>query len=514
MPRLNRAGLSTTGYGRSWWDEQSTVYQDCTSGTCEIRLSSGALISTRGNIMHLEARDGRWAAQDAAGVYGSWGEIPGAALMGGPAPYASQLIGPDGSLIYKKIYHSRGPWRIRYVDGRDEEVIPGDGWAFQNLGAGKAIWLDMGNVLHGRSVGGPQVTCYSIRWAEGHLLRQDAVTGELVLDGHVVAPAADYHRPDLLIRPDGSYLIVWSPDAGESQVRTLTLTPAELPRVGVPQPAPTPTPTPIPEPVPMSLIAPNEIDTVRRVMREHPEINTLDESQRGAILDYAAASLNAGRPGPWGRKSRNPLGTDLNTDGLTFSRPDGRFEIYDAIDGTSGTATWEGYGPFRQGENGYWVPALPVTGAPQPPTDATHKYDGGGNDTGTCDRCGRARADAVHATPASKVVHAYDGGEQDTGLCDVCGQTREGSLHGVALPLPEPKPAPVPPTPPPPPVPNPVFADLLARVKLLEAACTRLAARVGHLEATTLKTGRAVSLTGRTGRAYGHAHDVTVTGTL
>jgi hypothetical protein len=122
----------------------------------------------------------------------------------------------------------------------------------------------------------------------------------------------------------------------------------------------------------MSLTAPNLKDLIVRVMRQHPDINTLDEAQRGRILDYAAAEA-----GPsWGRKSRNPQGTDLNTDAFCFLRPDGLFEIYDVISGGDGSATWDGFGPFKQGENGYWVPARPVavpvpvpvpTPAPVPP---------------------------------------------------------------------------------------------------------------------------------------------------
>jgi hypothetical protein len=100
-------------------------------------------------------------------------------------------------------------------------------------------------------------------------------------------------------------------------------------------------------------------------MREHPEINTRDERQRGDVLDYVCWALGRG---VWGRKSRNPQGTDLNTDGLTFKRSDGLFEIYDVISGTDGSATWEGYGPFRQGENGYWVEARDPVGDIPPVT--------------------------------------------------------------------------------------------------------------------------------------------------
>lgn len=141
---------------------------------------------------------------------------------------------------------------------------------------------------------------------------------------------------------------------------------AQLPEVAImtAPPPPAPDPPPVPGPEPMSLQAPNEIETVRRVMREHPEINTRDENARGNILPYICAALGGK---PWGRKSRNAQGTDLNTDALTFLRADGLFEIYDVISGADGGATWDGFGPFRQGENGYWVEAQPVSGPPPTP---------------------------------------------------------------------------------------------------------------------------------------------------
>ena len=119
------------------------------------------------------------------------------------------------------------------------------------------------------------------------------------------------------------------------------------------------------------LLARNERGVVAEVMLDHPEIDTRKEETRGRILDYVAAELNAGRVQPWGRKARMPDGSNKNTDALTYLRPDGLFEIYDAISGVDGSATWDAYGPFRQGENGYWTPAdpVPVVQEPEPPPD-------------------------------------------------------------------------------------------------------------------------------------------------
>lgn len=143
--------------------------------------------------------------------------------------------------------------------------------------------------------------------------------------------------------------------------------------------------------------ASNAIDVVRDVMREHTEIDLLDENQRGQILDITAERLNKGARGPFGRKARNADGSNKNTDGLTYLRTDGLFEIYDVINGTDPLAhetddvraradrgrfaTWDEYGPFRQGENGYWAPADPVNGS----GGGTGGGNPGGGETPTMD---------------------------------------------------------------------------------------------------------------------------------
>lgn len=121
----------------------------------------------------------------------------------------------------------------------------------------------------------------------------------------------------------------------------------------------------------IAIQAPVSKRVIEEVMRDHPEIDTFDEegvNGRARILDYACARLNKpGQTTPWGRKARRRLieddpttGVNLNTDGLTFLRADGRFEIIDVINGTDGKASWHNYGPFEQGANGYWAPALTV----------------------------------------------------------------------------------------------------------------------------------------------------------
>jgi hypothetical protein len=122
------------------------------------------------------------------------------------------------------------------------------------------------------------------------------------------------------------------------------------------------------------LVAPDAKKTVAAVITDHREINTCDEVQRAFIVDWAAQRLNKAQATTvWGRKSRgkveNGKAINPNTDGLTFLRPDGKFEIYDSISGSGSCgATWDGFGPFNQGENGYWAPPqLGPEGSVTPP---------------------------------------------------------------------------------------------------------------------------------------------------
>jgi hypothetical protein len=68
-------------------------------------------------------------------------------------------------------------------------------------------------------------------------------------------------------------------------------------------------------------------------------------------------------------------------------------------------------------------------------TDATHRYQGGGNDTGTCDvaGCGKSRQEAVHAVPEGQVQgHEPWQGEDGIGPCDLCGREVGDAFHEKA----------------------------------------------------------------------------------
>jgi hypothetical protein len=291
-------------------------------------------------ITHERLPDGTWLRHgDACGNYSVIYDLQGVLHI------SDCSIGTQG-------------WRYVALDGT---LVTGD----QTTGhpAGLSEWTDLGGILLGQG-NGPGAIDGGVKVWAGGLLR-------------VLATGACY---DIKARRVGDTFALSFYDVARDGLTAhifwgtvdelVALPPVVVPPP--PDPKPDPKPDPSPEPEPVSLQAPNQIEAVRKAMREHPEINTRDERQRGDVLDYVCWALGRG---VWGRKSRNPQGTDLNTDGLTFKRSDGLFEIYDVISGTDGSATWEGYGPFRQGENGYWVPArdpvgdIPAPPDPPPPSD-------------------------------------------------------------------------------------------------------------------------------------------------
>lgn len=265
MPRLNRHGQATTGYGVTWYDDTRTIHQDCSSGVCVIRLSDGTPIADHG-CNYVYARHGVWASFLAGrGVDTSYAaprpdgkaQLPEASLE----KPDSDPVGPDGAIAFKERYHSHGPWNVLEPNGEVWVLTAGDAKAVQMLGGRRAVWIedDWLKTTPGLPL---TVPTHKVWWprvaeADGRLvLLYQAHTGHLVLDGKVIGAPGSYFRPDLM-RTDGGWLVVWSSNEGESDVLSRPLTDAELralPDVGQPVPEPdrkpTPDDDPEPEPVP------------------------------------------------------------------------------------------------------------------------------------------------------------------------------------------------------------------------------------------------------------------------
>lgn len=110
----------------------------------------------------------------------------------------------------------------------------------------------------------------------------------------------------------------------------------------------------------------------------------------------------------------------------------GNFVLVDAIvsvGSPDARPAWMVLGPNEDNSRPWMQPPTPEGGNVEPEPGPTHRYEGGGNDTGVCDKCGRSRFDAIHLIPQSQIKHDYDGGEQDTGLCDICQKGAADPIH-------------------------------------------------------------------------------------
>jgi hypothetical protein len=229
MPKLNDRGEATTGYLRCWYDQQRSILQNCVPPPCRIELSDGIPIDANAASYVYANGRGTWVAFFAGspalpsrGVWNQSFQLPLAGLT-----RAIEPVGPDDSIAYKVLFNSYGPWKSRHADGSEGPTFGGDCQFVQNLGNDCFIWTEGGR-LRGLGVVVPDIECSWPIWRQGHLLYQ-ALSGELVLDGHVIAPPSySYFRPDFMVKPNGSYYIVWSPTEGEDSFVPLTLTQEQL----------------------------------------------------------------------------------------------------------------------------------------------------------------------------------------------------------------------------------------------------------------------------------------------
>ncbi len=366
--------IASSAGGAGWLTDDEVSFQHCHDGGCHVQIydaRSGVIrdASERG-ANAIEAGGGLWAAWlSGYGVYTSRGDyLPEAGLLS---------VGPGGELGIRPQYHGAGLSIL--LPGGGSVPITGDPTSYaQLLGGTRAVWT-VGTSL--RSAGLPALVQVGQAWrpravdvgGEWWITYYSDRAGGIVLHpfgslrGYVVigGGAAAFGHDAVALAP-GVVRVAWAVNEGELpedyRQRDVRLDePREdLARFLIDTPPIDPPHNPPVEEPPASVQAmpANQSATVTAVMRAHPEINACDEGQRGAIVDYAAQRLNkAAGAVVWGRKSRNREGTDLNTDGLTFRFADGSFVIFDAISGAPPcSATWEVFGPFAPGGNGFWVP--------------------------------------------------------------------------------------------------------------------------------------------------------------
>jgi hypothetical protein len=182
-------------------------------------------------------------------------------------------------------------------------------------------------------------------------------------------------------------------------------------------------------------ISPNLEHLVRTIATSYPDLweaarERADGSRDKAFIKRLAWELNQvdSNVGLNGKRGTD----DISADALAYknaSAPGGA-EVIDVIVGSTHTPSWQDATlppcPHPKCDpavpNGvlgkFIMPLNPDTG--QPPASETHRYRGGGNDTGNCDDCGQRWDSDVHRIPEGFKPHAYDGGEDGAGRCEIC----------------------------------------------------------------------------------------------
>jgi len=260
--------------------------------------------------------------------------------------------------------------------------------------------------------------------------------------GYSVIPSGDAWIDTTVLTSD-IIRIVWSISEGEvaGHIRTRDINILTEPRVDLFTPIIEPPIDPPIDPPEPEVEIPYEFDDVNAIDAAYPHLlqqNTREscgEFTERVILRLAAQDRNWGHVGKSGAQNQY---RGHAVDAIMYKTvPD---KVVDIIVGAGDrTPTNPAWGEDESGGQP-WMPPIPLEdgGTEPPPTDGTHLYIGGENDTGFCDECGRARFDSVHEIPESKVPHAWDPGENGEGLCDICQKDAADPIHTGETPPPQP----------------------------------------------------------------------------
>ncbi len=490
MPLQNGRGDVICGGGGSQGSVNGTLYPFASEGrgcfidddTILVQLAAGhvlarwrfretdtpVVIEPRRGANAMFGGAGKWLADGPNYVYGSIPDTPGAASIG---------AAPDGTLAYYPNAQSGIGLVIVNPDGEviehlDKIAKP----APQVIGPGVVIW-ERGAV--GRAPLRPARTDaqgwqlvtvdgedWIVYWSEplGLVAQRDGAT-----DGYLLGRDTwHYHARNI----NGQLRVVWSVTDGEGpndyRIRVVDRTAPRVPLVGDPPPPPPPPPPPTPPETKTMEMPANIYAVLRDVATKFKSMHQGSDDDRREATKRGIETVHAKIPGSerWQHKAAGP-GNPPSKDAAAYI-PDGPIEdrkqvrmfMFDLING----ATREMNGAPLNGEEGtQWIVKVGAqdwlggTGpVDPPPAGDTHRYIGGGNDTGTCDECGQPRTAAVHRVPEGKIQgHAPWLGEDGKGDCDLCFKAVNDPIHREILTPPPPPPPPPPPTPPEePPVPS------------------------------------------------------------
>lgn len=165
--------------------------------------------------------------------------------------------------------------------------------------------------------------------------------------------------------------------------------------------------------------------------------------------DVGLSTKNSGNhwPLPDGRKVATDIITIKPTvDGKVVA---GNFSLVDvvvSVGSPEARPAWSVLGENQDASRPWMLPPTPDGVDPdepdQPEPTDTHRYIGGGNDTGWCDVVGCAKpvTDPVHRVPEGLIPHTPWQGEDGKGDCDLCARPVSAAIHQTQPPPPDPKP--------------------------------------------------------------------------
>lgn len=423
-----------------------------------------------------------WLGSSDRGTMGVWTTTGFRSNDAGLVPLG---MSPDAAMYYKPQYQSGGPTMVRELSGNTWKLMdaaPGyvhpmsearalvtDGFALWGKGiptpvfdptgglwkgclafAGNRYWVSYfsaarGIVLHpidsfeGFSHLPSGDGWHTIREIEPNVIRIATATSEGEQAGQIWVRDYDVAR-NMVRDPWGANIWIGIPQVDIRKINA-SVTP-------VPPVDPPPTPPAPPETKPMMM--PQDVyDTYSACVAKFP--HTGDDDARREANKKAVATVRARHGANWVCKSEHNLGwpsaskdaVGYVTVGTPTHGSKQTMYIWDMISGTTrqpnpraeADAPREAYVLVPDAFD--WLEGTAPVDPPPPTPGATHRYVGGGNDTGTCDECGAPRVSDVHRIPEGKVKgHTPWLGEDNKGDCDLCFQPVSAAIHQKDEPVP------------------------------------------------------------------------------
>lgn len=397
-------------------------------------------------------------------------------------------VGPDGAVAIKDDYQSAGPWTVHEQHGSSWRLFDQDAFGINLLGNGRAVFAGTGVGWVGKNMPAPTVLPGAAWWLRvieiagawwSLYQRED---GSLVLHpfgatvGYRLAPPKSLtYRPDIVVLNGTTVRVVWASreDEGPDVQHVLDVNTAD-PRIELLAAAPPPPPPPPPPPEkPMyrqeSDVLPymqqrwRELDVAGQIQPIKDEFGVTDNRGMERLRDVDRGSHDRAEEkfraiqAPaffrivgelyWqkgfkdvglGRKTGGTRWEDKATDIIVLKplNGDGKVRLVDAINGAGYPEAAPTWGVIEDNPERTWVEPPRVEGPIEPPPfgGETHRYIGGGNDTGTCDQCGQPKFSPIHLVPEGMLPHEPWQGEDGIGDCDLCFQPVDAPIHNTTEP--------------------------------------------------------------------------------